>query len=226
MSRRRHLVDLQVVAGAGVLDDPHRRAANESLFAIFEPLRLALRDRHLDAPFAKLVISLVDERTMGRHDGHVSVTGGVCEVLRATRVEHLAAHARDQQWVLDIISTSLPMVERRVEWRSSELATEIARLRAESPPWRYFFENLALTDTRTGTAFVPWLATGPGRTEVGVRISGRVSQDIVLRSHDGPLYLEDDFPIVRSALKRGRFVLLGPRGVELASVAGTDQEPT
>ena len=52
-------------------------------------------------------------------------------------------------------------------------------------------------------------------TQVGVRVGQR---DVTVLSEPGPLYLEDTFPVARSAIRGQDFVLLDKNGNSLANV--------
>jgi hypothetical protein len=60
---------------------------------------------------------------------------------------------------------------------------------------------------------VPWLSTQPGATSVGARIGDRM---VTLVTEPGPLFLEDKFPLARTAVRNGEYLLLSRSGQVLA----------
>lgn len=61
---------------------------------------------------------------------------------------------------------------------------------------------------------VPWLSTRPGETQIGVRLGDR---DVTVLSEADPVYLEDAFPVAKSAIRGREFVLLDKNGRSLWS---------
>ena len=223
-SKTSRFVDLQLFVGPGGLDDAARRAANEALFVVYEPLRLWLREARLRAPFAKLLITIVDARTMATHHGQVSVAGGVCEVLHALPLGEAVEHVRDHRWALRLVSDSLERVERQRGWHSAQLAAHVNGLAECALPLTHFFSNLVRTDRRSGVTFSPWISTTPGSTKIGVRLANGHERDVLLVAKPGPLFIEDEFPMKRAVFRRHRFVLVGSDGTELAGVDVPDAD--
>ncbi len=63
---------------------------------------------------------------------------------------------------------------------------------------------------------VPWMSVRPGETQIGVRVGER---DVTVLSTPGPLFLEDSFPVAKSAIRGREYVLLDKAGKVLASLA-------
>lgn len=82
-------------------------------------------------------------------------------------------------------------------------------------PLVHFFDRVQRKDRKTGARCVPWFSTRPGESRVGVRIGDR---DVVVFSMAEPLYLEDDFPLAKAALRGREYVLLDRLDNRLASV--------
>ncbi|HEX3344349.1 MAG TPA: hypothetical protein VHS09_07235 [Polyangiaceae bacterium] len=99
---------------------------------------------------------------------------------------------------------------------AEDAAAFIAAASETAWPLVHFFEGLAQVEKSSGLKCVPWLSTRPGETRIGVRVGER---DVTVLSKPGPLYLEDRFPIAKSAIRGNDYVLLDKAGKALASVA-------
>ncbi len=214
MKKEARLTDFQVFAqstGLGV----DQRAINEVLFATYEPVRLWLKENPIDAPFRKLAVSLADEASSSRWHGNVAVAAQICEVTEAVDLTALRRSAGDHRWVLGVIGHSLACVRRSTGWQSEDLAAVVATLSARISPLVHVFADLSQIDEVHGTQCVLWLSAKPGETQIGARLGER---DVVLLSKPGPLYLEDSFPVARSAIKGHEYLLFDKAGKVLASV--------
>ncbi len=216
MSKLVRLVDFQVGVGSTKLAQDEQRSANLSLFSTYEPVRLWLKEREVRAPFRKIVVSLSDEASFARWHGNVSNVAGICEVMEAVDPTTLVQRAGDHRWVLGVVEHALACIERNAGWRSSELEDFIKAVSERPLPLVHFFESLAQIEKASGVKCVPWLSTQPGETVVGARIGER---DVTVLSKPGPLYLEDSFPVAKSAIRGGEYVLLDKAGKVLASLA-------
>jgi hypothetical protein len=216
MSKQARLVDFQVYARLSRLAEGEQKPLNEALFSTFEPVRLWLKDRVIEAPFKKIAISLADEASSARWHGNVSNAIGICQVTEAVNLPTLRESAGDHRWVLGIISHALGCVMRSTGWRSSELESFIKDMSERPLPLVHFFEGLAQVEKASGVKCVPWLSSRPGETQIGVRVGER---DVAVLSKPEPIYLEDSFPIAKSAIRGHEYVLLDKAGKVLASVA-------
>ena len=200
---------------------------NLALFASYEPVRLWLREQKLAAPFQKLLVTLVDREAFSGWHGSVTHALGVCEVFEAVDMRMLRQAAGDHRWVLSLVDHALSCVARDTGWTCADLAAHIAALTQSGLPLVHVFQPLARQHKPTGSECVPWLSTQPSLTRIGVRlVVGGRARDVVVASRSGPLFLEDDFPMTKSALKDGEFRLLTRTGEVLARVPVTapDQE--
>jgi len=206
--------DFQICAPSSLaLDDG--RVINHALFSAYEPVRLWLKENGIHAPFRKLVVSLLDERSSARWHGKVSNVFGVCEVNQAIDVVDLRKSVETNAWVFDVALRGLGCVKAAISWESPELEAFIGLLLQENFPHTHLFENLARTDEKTGVRCVPWLSTRPGETKIGLRIGNR---DVDILAKPEPILLEDEFPMKKSELRNGRFLLLDKHSKTLAAV--------
>lgn len=220
MTKLARLVDFQVYARPTGLASGEQRAINQALFATYEPVRLWLKEHAISAPFRKLVVSFADETSSARWHGNVANAAGVCEVTEAVASPVLSKSAGDHAWVLGVVEHALSCVAAATNWRSEELREFIAATSKKPSPLVHFFEGLAQMDSVSGMKCVPWLSTRPGETRIGVRLLSRdkLERDVTIRSQSEPIYLEDSFPVAKSAIRRPDFVMLDKAGKVLASV--------
>ncbi len=215
MPKSFRFVDVQFAASSGLaLDDA--RAANLALFATYEPLRLWLKEHEVAAPFRKLAVTFADARVAAPWHGHVANVRGVCEVTEAVEPRELAERAADHRWLLAGVQHALSRVNQSLGWRSELFEQALVAFAASEWPQQHVFDRFAKTDRRTGLRCVPWMSLRPGETTIGVHVGERA---IPLRCKAGPLYLEDEFPLSKTAIRDGRFLLLDKAGATLASVA-------
>jgi hypothetical protein len=215
MSKLSRFVDFQVYARPSGLADGEQKSINETLFSTYEPVRLWLKDRVIDAPFKKIAISVADEVSSARWHGNVSNAIGICQVTEAVNLLSLRQRAGDHRWVLGIVEHALACVARSTAWRSVELEGFIKTTSERPLPLVHFFEGLTQIEKASGVKCVPWLSTQPGETQVGVRIGKR---DVTIVSKPGPLYLEDTFPLAKAAIRGDDYVLLDKAENALASI--------
>jgi hypothetical protein len=215
MSKLVRVVDFQAYAKPTGLASDQQRSINEALFATYEPVRLWLKEREIKAPFRKLVITLADEATFARWHGKVSNAAEICEVTEAIDLTTLVQKASDHRWVFGLIEHALGCVARSTGWHSDELQGFIKAASERKLPLVHFFEGLGQVEKVSGLKCFPWLSVQPGETRIGVRIGER---DVTILSRPGPLYLEDSFPVTKSLIRGGEYVLLDQAGNVLASV--------
>jgi hypothetical protein len=220
MNKMVTVVDFQIFARAagGIADD--QRSINEALFATYEPLRLWLKERVLKAPFRKLLISFADEAYSAAWHGSVSVAAGICEVTEAVPASLLRQQAGDHRWVLGIVRHALECVAGETGWRSQELEGLVATMAEQPLPLMHVFERLTQEDKITGVKCEVRLAVQPGSTQLGVWLvsKGNVEREVALLSKRGPIFLEDEFPLSKSAIRRPDFLLLDKAGKILAKI--------
>jgi len=216
VSKSVRFMDFQVGVGSTSLALNEQRLANLALFSTYEPVRLWLKEREIKAPFRKCVITLSDEGTFTRWHGNVSNVAGICEVTEAINVTTLVQMAGDHRWVLGIVEHALACVARSTGWQSEELESFIKMVSERPFPLVHFFAGLTQVDKVSGVKCVPWFSSKPGETQIGVRVGER---DLTVVSKPGPLFLEDDFPLAKSAIRGREFLLLDKSGNALASVS-------
>jgi hypothetical protein len=124
--------------------------------------------------------------------------------------------AGDHRWVLNVVDHALESVAKTTGWRSDALKDFVETLSTRPMPLVHFFERLARVEKPSGVKCVPWMSIQVGDTQVGVRIGDR---DVTVISKRGPLYLEDTFPVAKSAIEGREYVLLDKAGKPLARVA-------
>jgi len=227
MKKQVRLVDFQIYARPTGLAAGEQRPINEALFTAFEPVRLWLKERQIRAPFRKIVVSLADSLACARWHGNVLNALGICEVTEAVEIPMLLEKAGDHRWVLGIAEHALGCVTRSTGWRSDELESFMRGASEKTLPLVHFFDNLARVDSVSGVKCVPWLSTRPGETLVGVRLvsNNGDERDVIVLSKPEPLYLEDGFPMMQSAIRSTDFVLLDNDGKTLATVPVQPRPP-
>ena len=219
MSKQVRFRDFQVLVHAPYLAE-EEETFNEILFSIYEPVRLWLKERTVKAPFCKIVVSLSDDAISAPWHGHVTNAFGICEVTEAVDVPTLRQNVGDHAWVFGLVRHALECVARRTDWRSCELEDFITTLSQKALPFVHFFERLTRVDRITGVKCTPWFSIRPGENKIGVRLVSKdsIERDVTVLSQPGSLFLEDSFPLAKSAIRGQEFVLLDKAGKVLASV--------
>jgi hypothetical protein len=215
MNKLVRLVDFQVYARPTGLVGGEQRTINEALFATYEPVRLWLKEHETRAPFRKLVVSLADETLAARWHGTLSTAGGICEVTEAVDARVLVQRAGDHGWVLRVVEHALGCVALSAGWRSGDLEGFVKDASERPLPLVHLFEGLTQVDKESGVKCVPWLSARPGETQIGVMVGDRM---VKVFSKPGPIYLEDAFPVTKSAIRGREFLLLDRAGKTLATV--------
>ena len=220
MSKQVRVRDFQVFARAPGLAEGEQRAFNEILFSIYEPVRLWLKERTVKAPFCKIVVSLSDATISAPWHGHVANAIGICQVTEAVDVLTLRQNIGDHAWVFGRVFHALECVAQHTDWRSSELEDFITTLSQQALPFVHLFERLTRVDRITGVKCTPWFSTRPGENKIGVRLGSKdgAERDVTVLSQPESLWLEDSFPLAKSAVRGQAFVLLDKAGKVLASV--------
>lgn len=211
------LRDLQFVAPSAP-GFPEQRTTNMAFFATFEPIRLGIKARRVEAPFAKIVMSFAGaERSDFR--GHVMNVLGICEVTEVVDLSVLAERAGDHRWVLERFAEALEHIEQAVRWKSPAIVGLITAASQRAWPLVHFFERFQRLDRSSGVTCTPWLSARPGETHVGVRFVSKTGDERNVAVASEPnLYLEDSFPLAKVAIRRPNFVLMDWTGATLASL--------
>ena len=220
MSKQVRFRDFQVFARATGLAEGEQRAFNKTLFSIYEPVRLWLKERTVKAPFCKIVVSLSDAAISAPWHGNVTNAVGICEVTEAVDVPTLRQNIGDHAWVFGRVLHALECVARHTDWSSSELEDFITTLSQQALPFVHFFERHTRVARITGVKCTPWFSTRPGENKIGVRLVSKdgAERDVTVLSQPESLWLEDSFPLAKTAIRGVEFVLLDKAGKILASV--------
>jgi hypothetical protein len=219
MIKNVRVIDFQVSATtSGNFDE--ERAINLALFSTYEPVRLWLKEHVIKAPFRKVVVTFRDEALYARSHGYVMNAIGICQVIESVDIAVLRQNAGDHRWVIRGVEHALSCIASALGWRSEELEGFLAAMSEKPLPLIHFFDRLTRIDKISGTKCVPWLLTRPGQTGVGVRLVAKdgTERDVTLLSTVEPIYLEDSFPLAKSAIRGTEFMLFDKTGKVLASV--------
>jgi hypothetical protein len=215
MTRPRRLVDFQITIGPSTLREEDRRLANLSLFSTYEPVRLWLKERDIQAPFEKILVNLCAEATFAAVHGSVVDCAGVCEVIQALDPGAIATGVGDHRWACGVAAQSLMVIQQETGWERGDLARLIHHQAQQTPPLIHLFDKLRKRDRASGIDGCLWLSTQPGRTVVGARLG---EADVTILSEPGPIFLEDSFPVSRAAIRNGEYRLSDSGGNLLASI--------
>lgn len=213
--------EIQIYAESGEIPFGRQRAINgAALHSVQEILTLWLRAHEERAPFRKFVVSLTDQRSAGARAGHVGMMLSVCVATEVVDLSTLEARTEDNRWVCGMVLVALGRASDRLGWRSEPFERFVAEVAERKWPLVHFFEKLERVDRASKQRFVPFFSTRPGQNRYGVRISaeGGGSRDVVVVSKSDPIW-DEDFPIAKSALREGAFLLLAKDGTTLAKVA-------
>jgi hypothetical protein len=219
VSKLNNFRDFDVLARVAGLTFDEERTVNLALSATSEPIRLWLKTQVIKAPFVKLVIRFEDEMGFDRSKPSVINVLGVCRVFEPVSSSLIRESAGDHRWVIAAIRPALRRLEKELAWRSEELEAFLDELAEKPLPLMHFFEKLARTDRRSRITCTPWQAFQPDLTEFGVRVAlpGKPVRDVLVFSKRDVL-LDADFPLAKSKLQDGTFLLLDKEGNTLASV--------
>jgi hypothetical protein len=219
MSKSVRFVDFQIGASfTGGLDE--EGAVNLALFAIYEPVRLWLKERVIKAPFRKVAVCFRDEAWSAPWHGQVMNAFGVCQVNESVDIAVLRQNAEDPRWVIAGVEHALSCIASALGWRSEELEGFLAATSEKTWPLIHFFDRLTRIDKISGTKCVPWLSARPGQTEMGVRLVAKdnAERDVTLLSTPYLLVVEISFALAKTAIRGREFLLLDKTGKVLASV--------
>jgi hypothetical protein len=91
----------------------------------------------------------------------------------------------------------------------------VSALSASAAPLVHVFAGLSRIEKESRVECALWLSVRPGETQIGARLGKR---EVVILSKPGPLFLEDEFPVKKSAIKDHQYILFDKSGTVLASV--------
>ncbi len=209
------LVDFQVYIPSATAD---WKAANHSLFPVYEAVRLWLKDRKLEAPFKKIVVTLKDQQHSKQWHGKTTVALGICEVTEGVDFGELLARHRDVTWTVSLTCQGLDHIAAATGWKDDSLRSWAASIATTRPPCAHRFSKLHRS--HRGTACDCWFEADVDHSAVRVRctLPGGKVQEATVGEKAGPLFLEDDFPVAKSRFDAGAYVLLDRHDRELARV--------
>jgi hypothetical protein len=209
------LVDFQALLQAPHLPREVVFEANASFFPVFESVRLWLKENKVEAPFRKVVVTATDERVSQQWHGSVTNVLGICEVTLGIDISSILEGSSRIPAMVSVIELGLRCVAASTAWRSEPLSSHLGRMRGSNPPCAHRFASLHREWRGVGCDAL--FQADVGRSAVIVQFTdptGPVGEHTLIEK-DGPLYLEDDFPLVASRVARGEYVLVGRRGLEL-----------
>lgn len=180
---------------------------------------MASREKDFQAPFGKVLITVLDEATSQKWHGHIGVATGICMVSEAVPVRSIRDEARNHRWVLGLVTHALGCIDSRLGWRSTAFEDEVLRLERQQLPLRHVFERLIREDSASGVRCEPWFSCASGLSRVGVSLlSHGTSLDVTVFSKEGAMYVERDFPVVKTSIRKSQFNFIDRKGKTLASV--------
>ena len=198
------------------------RAINLAMFPVYEAVRLWARENKLEAPFEKISARLVDETTEALKPYFLKVRKalGICQIEIPVDLNRICQRIPDYALYASAAETSLHAVAEQVGFRNEQLDEFVRRLPSADPPCNHLFGDLVKVDG-SGARWEVWFRSKYGSSQVVVVVSrdGVVLRECVVAAKDGPLYLEDDFPLKKTRLSADGFSILDRKGHVLASVA-------
>lgn len=213
------LVDFQVSVRPAGLSMNQQKEINEWLFPVYEAVRLWLKEQKVLAPFKKIVVSLADRRVSEQWHGKAMVALGICEVTEAVGIDDLTRYRGEHGWTCQRILDALEHVASTVGWNCQDLVSLVHQIATQRPPCFHRFPGLSKRD-KTGLICDVILEADVGATAVKVQFTDDRSQTthVMVTSRPGPLFIEDDFPVMTTKIDNGTFVLLGRGKQVLAQV--------
>jgi hypothetical protein len=213
--------DIQILLLGGYLTQDETRSVNEAAFPIYERLRISLREQRPRAPFRKLVIELSPTLTVLVRDAI-----GICEVEVPSRPPVLLATLPAVPLLVSAAQIGLGAVAARYQVSVSGLLSTLAEIRAGSPPCSYRLPKLS-RKARSGERVETWFLSefGSSRVEVRVFSTDPVPEVTRVALINGPLFLEDHFPVAKARIRTGFYELLDRDGAVLAATKLTRATP-
>jgi hypothetical protein len=193
------------------------RALSLYAFPLYEAVRLALRQRRQQAPFRKIVLTLRDAKTYP--DTLVGVALSICEALVPVDAEHLLIASTRWETLVDAATRGLKVVHNQTGYDTRDLLSCIERSGRSDPPCAFQFDKLARFDRASDIRAETWFLARPGHSAISVRlVASQGSQEVAVCTRDGPLWIEDDFPVRSARMRGGHYELLDARRKVIASV--------
>ncbi|MFO1030066.1 MAG: hypothetical protein U1F60_03215 [Planctomycetota bacterium] len=195
---------------------PQQRAINWAAFPIAEAARLDLKRRRPRAPFAKICISLRDDQDLQPHAVQLL---SICEARLPVDADLLAHESPATSRLVDLAFLGLDVVAAQLGFRDPDLASVLADCRSHDFPCRHRFDRLT-RKSRSGTRCETWFMAAYGRSRLEVRFlqDGHEPVRAMVATEDGPMFLEDRFPVASSRLHHDRYQLLDRTGGLLAEI--------
>jgi hypothetical protein len=203
------LRDFQISASV----HPKQRHLNWGAFPVAEAVRLDLKRRRPQAPFAKIVVTLGHDFEL---DPRPVITLGICEVFLRVDLDGLAAELPATRSFVGLAQSALAVIGAHAGFVDPAIHEVLAACCEQVPPCQQRLDRLTRT-TRDGIRCETWFVAEYGLSRVEARFfAGGVE---VLRSRlaeqVGPVILEYWFPVARSRVSAGRYELLDRSGVRL-----------
>ncbi len=214
------LVDFQIYVRPPGLTQDQEQKLNEAVFPIFEAVRLRVKEEAIVAPFRKILVSIEDRTTAAQWHGKPSVALGICEVTQACDIQALVQHCPDFCAYSTMAIESLAHIAGSLGWRNESLEDTLRRTAVENPPCSHRFGKLQKIHKKTGIVCDVFFFAGHQFSSVSTCFTDgdRRIQNVVVYEKPGPVYMEDDFPVVSSAITGSDFALLDRTKRTLASV--------
>lgn len=205
------LRDFQI-SSAG--DSTQQRALNWAAFPVAEAVRLDLKQRRPEAPFAKIQVTLGPDFDLEPRP-HVAL--GICEVFLRVDLDRLAAELPATRSFVDLTLSAMKVIGAHAGFLDPGIGAVLTKCCEQVPPCQQRLDRLTRT-TRDGIRCETWFVAEYGLSRVEARFfAGEVE---ILRAsvfdHVGPLILEWSFPVARSRVGSGRYELLDRSGGLLA----------
>ena len=214
--------DFQISMGPGLGMD-RERLVNLAAFPVYEAIRLWIRSRKLVAPFEKIALRIVDKHSEALSPYFLRARNaiGICQMEVPVDLKDAVEPFPNYRLYISCALTALNAIREQMNWRCDELDHFVRDVLPEqNPPCNHLFEELVKVDA-AGTRWEVWFKSEYEKSAVVViaRRGEQVIAERVVASEPGPLYLEDRFPIAKTAVKHGELCLMDKRGTSLAKVA-------
>lgn len=201
------LVDFQAFVRPVGLSEDEQRSCNEAFFPLCECVRFWLRENRVEAPFRKILVTVVDEGTARPWHGKTSVALGVCEVTEAVQVEELKQRHTEFPWLASIVVAGLRHIESGVRWSTFDLVELVRGMTRSAPPCVHRFAKLRQEHKGTQCDLVFRAGIGASTLKVEFTSPHRSCASAVIAEAAGPLFLDDVFPVAASGILGGDYVL-------------------
>jgi len=180
---------------------------------VAEAVRLDLKRRRMQAPFAKILVTLGHDFEL---DPRPIVSLGICEVFMRVDLDQLAAELPATRSFVDLARSALAVIGAHAGFVDPAIDEVLETCCEQVPPCQQRLDRLTRT-TRDGIRCETWFVAEYGLSRVEARFF--VGGAEVLRSRlveeVGPVILEYWLPVARSRVSAGRYELLDRSGVRL-----------